>query len=122
MVEELLRFNPPVQMISRTALTEAEVDGNPVAPGEPVLLMIGAANHDPAVYENPDRVDLTRRSDRNLGFGLGIHHCVGAPLARLTAQVALRKLAELDLSLAGDPPYAENLIMRGLVELPVTLR
>lgn len=123
MVEELHRFDPPVQMVSRTALEPAEVGGNPVAPGEPVLLMIGAANRDPAVYEDPDRLDLTRRSDKHLGFGLGIHFCVGSPLARLTAQVALKMLAELDLSLVGpEPAYAENLIMRGLVELPVTLR
>ena len=123
MVEELHRFDAPVQMIARTALRDAEIAGSPVAAGESVLLVIGAANHDPAVYDDPDRLDLTRRSDRHLGFGIGIHFCVGAPLARLTAQVALRKLTELDLVLAGQPPaYAENLIMRGLTELPVTLR
>jgi cytochrome P450 len=123
MVEELHRFDPPVQMVSRTALEPVEVAGSPVAAGEPVLLMIGAANRDPAVYADPDRLDLTRRSDKHLGFGLGIHFCVGAPLARLTAQVAIRMLAELDLELVdAEPAYAENLIMRGLAQLPVTVR
>lgn len=123
MVEELHRYDAPVQMVSRTALADTEVGGVPVAAGEPLLLMIGAANRDPAVYADPDRLDLTRRSDRHLGFGLGIHFCIGAPLARLTAQVALGRLAALDLRPTGEPPrYAENLIMRGLVELPVTVR
>lgn len=123
MVEELHRFDPPVQMVSRTALEPAEIAGAPVAAGEAVLLVIGAANRDPAVYDDPDRLDLTRRSDRHLGFGLGIHFCVGAPLARLTAQVAIGVLAGLDLELVDpEPAYAENLIMRGLTELPVVVR
>ena len=122
MVEELHRYDPPVQLVSRTALQAAEIDGNPVAAGEPVLLVIGAANRDPAVYDNPDHLDLTRRSDRQLGFGLGIHFCIGAPLARLTAQVTLEALTELDLALcAAEPTYTENLVMRGLRELPVTV-
>lgn len=123
MVEELHRYDSPVQMISRTALADATVGDATFNAGEPVLLVIGAANHDPAVYEEPDRLDLTRRSDKHLGFGLGIHYCVGAPMARLTAQLTLQLLAELDLGLTAEAPpvYAENLIMRGLASLPVTV-
>ena len=119
-VEEMLRFDAPVQMISRVALAEAEIAGHTVQPGEQVMLMIGAASHDPAVYDDPDELRLDRSAGRNLGFGLGIHFCVGAPLARLTAQVAVSALAALDLELVTDAPArVPNIIMRGLAELPV---
>jgi cytochrome P450 len=121
-VEEMLRFDPPVQMISRTALAEAELAGTTIAPGEQLMLMIGAAGHDPAVYEDPDSLVLSRPAGRNLGFGLGAHFCVGAPMARLTAQVAVGTLAGLDLELVTtEPPRVPNIIMRGLSELPVRL-
>jgi cytochrome P450 len=121
-IEELLRYDPPVQMIARVALEDAAVGDATVAAGEPVLLLIGAANRDPAVYADPDRLDLTREPNRNLGFGLGIHFCVGAPLARLTAQVAIGMLARLEIEPAiRDPRHNENLIMRGLAELPVLI-
>lgn len=119
-VEEMLRFDPPVQMISRVALTEAEIAGHHIQPGEQVMLMIGAASHDPAVHDDPDELRLDRPAGRNLGFGLGIHFCVGAPLARLTAQAAVTALAALDLELVTrTPARVPNIIMRGLAELPV---
>jgi unspecific monooxygenase len=121
-VEEMLRFDAPVQMISRVALAEAEIAGHTVQPGEQVMLMIGAASHDPAVYDDPDELKLNRPAGRNLGFGLGIHFCVGAPLARLTAQAAVSALSALNLELATDtPPRVPNIIMRGLAELPVRI-
>lgn len=119
-VEEMLRYDPPVQMISRTALTEVELAGHTVAPGEQLMLMIGAASHDPAVYDDPDRLVLSRQTTRNLGFGLGAHFCVGAPFARLAAQVAVATLADRDLELTTtEPPRVPNIIMRGLAALPV---
>lgn len=119
-VEEMLRFDTPVQMISRVALAEAEIAGQTVQPGEQVMLMIGAASHDPDVYDDPDELKLDRPAGRNLGFGLGIHFCVGAPLARLTAQAAVSALAALDLEPVTDAPArVPNIIMRGLAELPV---
>lgn len=119
-VEEMLRFDAPVQMVSRVALAEAEIAGEKVSPGEQVMLLIGAANHDSEVYTDPDDLVLSRSTSRNLGFGLGIHFCVGAPLARLTAQVAVGALAQLDLALDTDTPTrVPNLVMRGLAELPV---
>ncbi len=121
-VEEMLRFDAPVQMIARVALAEAEIAGQTVQPGEQVMLMIGAASHDPAVYDEPDQLRLDRPASRNLGFGLGIHFCVGAPLARLTAQAAVSALAALDLELATETPArVPNIIMRGLAELPVRI-
>lgn len=119
-VEEMLRYDPPGQMISRVALEDAEVAGVPIAAGEQVMLMIGAASRDPEVYEDPDALLLSRPAGRNLGFGLGVHFCVGAPIARLAAQAAVAKLTALDLDLATDePPRAPYIITRGLKELPV---
>ncbi|MEU3513322.1 cytochrome P450 [Streptomyces longwoodensis] len=119
-VEEMLRFDPPVQMISRVALAEAEIAGQLVQPGDQVMLMIGAASHDVEVYRDPERLQLDREGTRNLGFGLGPHFCVGAPLARLTAQAAVSALSALDLELVTESPTrVPNIIMRGLAELPV---
>ena len=119
-VEEMLRFDAPVQMISRVAVAEAEIAGHTVQPGEQVMLMIGAASHDPAVYDDPDEFRPDRPAGRNLGFGLGIHFCVGAPLARLTAQATVSALTALDLELVTETPArVPNIIMRGLAELPV---
>lgn len=120
-VEELLRFDPPAQMISRLVLADTELEGKPVKAGEILLLILAAANRDPRVYSSPDELDLSRGSERNLGFGHGIHYCLGAPLARLAAQVAIRALADLDLVIA-EPGAAqgEGMVIRGLARLPVT--
>jgi cytochrome P450 len=124
-VEELLRFDPPVQLSARVALRDAEVAGQHVGAGEPVLLLLSAANRDPAVFTDPDRLDLTRwcaEAPRHLAFGQGIHFCLGAPLARIEGQVALTALMRRDIELRPEPlRYKANLILRGLAELPVTL-
>ena len=132
-VEELLRYDPPVQLTLRAALEDVELDGTPVERGRLVLLLTGAANRDPAVFDDPDRLDLTRYTEgrdapRHLSFGHGIHFCLGAPLARLEGQVALKKLFERDVALAGTDAaggglvYRDNLVLRGLRDLPVTIR
>lgn len=121
-VEELLRYDPPVQLTGRTALEETEVCGQVVRAGEPVLIMLAAANRDPSVFADPDRLDLSRGTMRHLAFGLGIHFCMGAPLARLEGEVALGELTRHEIELA-DPTleYKENLILRGLATLNVRL-
>ncbi|QXJ23501.1 cytochrome P450 [Actinomadura graeca] len=127
-VEELLRYDPPVQLTLRAALRDTELDGTPIERGRLILLLTGAANRDPAAFEDPDRLDLLRYAGgrdtpRHLSFGHGIHYCLGAPLARLEGQIALRKLFERDVALTGEPlDYRENLVLRGLRSLPVTFR
>ncbi len=121
-VEEVLRFDPPVQFDGRIAIEEVEVGGFRVPQGQFVLLLLGAANRDAEHFPQPDRFDITRNDDRHLAFGYGIHFCLGAPLARLEGQTALRSLVERfsDLRLLSDPPpYKESITLRGPSALPV---
>ncbi|MBP2328618.1 cytochrome P450 [Kibdelosporangium banguiense] len=122
-VEELLRYDSPLQFIARTALTDAQFAGRYVLAGELVIALVAAANRDPEVFNDPDRLDLARSPGRHLGFGLGIHSCLGARLARLEGQIALTALASLPgLALAGEPVYRDNPVLRGPASLPVRLR
>jgi cytochrome P450 len=125
MVEELVRYDPPVQLSGRVALQEAEVAGQRIRAGDFLMLLLGAANRDPAFFTDPDRLDLTRWSDeapRHLAFGQGIHFCLGAPLARIEGQIALTALVRRGIELVPGPlRYKDNLILRGLAELPVRL-
>lgn len=91
-VEEILRFEAPVQNMGRIAARDVTLHGAAIPAGSRVLLLIGAANRDPRVWREPDRLDLAREPRRNLAFGDGIHHCIGAPLARLEARIALTEL------------------------------
>jgi cytochrome P450 len=112
-VEELLRYDPPVQMTGRVALEK----------GAFALLLLASANRDPAAFPEPDRLDLGRIDNHHLSFGFGTHFCLGAPLARLEGEVVLTTLVRRcpDLALATDTPrYKENLILRGLEALPLS--
>jgi unspecific monooxygenase len=121
-VEELLRYDAPVQFTARTALREAKLGDQPIAAGEPIVLVLGAANRDPAVFPDPDRLDLSRPPVRHLAFGLGIHFCLGLPLARLEGEIAFTALARRGVQLATERlTYKENLTLRGLAELPVRI-
>jgi cytochrome P450 len=124
-VEELLRYDPPVQLSARVALEDVELAGQSIRRGEGVMLLLGAANRDPDVFADPERLDLTRwvtEAPRHLAFGQGIHFCLGAPLARIEGQVALTALVQRGISTApGALRYKDNLILRGLAELPVRL-
>jgi hypothetical protein len=122
-VEELLRYDSPVQATARFPTEDTEVNGHPVKAYEMLILLIGAGNRDPEQFEDPERLDVTRQDVRPLSFGHGIHYCLGAPLARLEGQVALGALIERfpNMRLAnGKPVWGDNLILRGLKSLPVT--
>ena len=122
-VEELLRYDPPVQLTARTALTAAEVGDTTVPEGSSLLLLLASANRDPEVYDDPDRLDVGRTPAPHLAFGLGIHFCLGAPLARVEARIALEALTrDIDaIELAGEPAWKENAILRGVGRLDVHL-
>ena len=122
-VEELLRFDSPVQGAVRMVLQEAEIAGMTFKAGERVWLMYGAANRDPAIFPDPDRLDLRRpNASRHLSFGQGIHFCLGAPLARLEGQIAIREMVrrapDLTLRAAERSGFAT---LRGFKRLDVTL-
>jgi cytochrome P450 len=122
-VEEVLRYDSPVQFTARTATADVALGGALIRHGDLVQLMLGAANRDPARFPDPDRFDITRRDTRHLAFGLGPHFCLGAALARLEGQVVLGTLLRRlpDLRLAADRlEYRPNLAFHGLTALPVT--
>lgn len=123
-VEELLRFESPIQATDRVAAEDVEIHGHRVRKGEVVGLLIGAANRDPAVFDRPDVLDLTREENPHLAFGHGIHFCLGAQLARLEGRLALCGLFERfpDLAARGPAgPWKRSLVLRGMCSLPVRL-
>jgi cytochrome P450 PksS len=126
-VEELLRFTNPVHMIApRYALEDIELHGQTIPRGSTVMLGIAAANWDDRVFANPERLDITRRPNKHVAFGAGIHFCLGAPLARLEARIAFRVLLERfpHLRLAVRPEQVQwrsSVALRGLKSLPVRL-
>ncbi len=121
-VEELLRYDSPVQATGRFVLEDVEVNGKVVQAGQQVIALLGAANRDPEQFAEPDRLDITRKDNRHVSFGHGIHYCLGAPLARLEGQIALLYLIQRfpNMRLAAErPEWGDNLILRGLKSLPV---
>ncbi|MFI9613556.1 cytochrome P450 [Streptomyces sp. NPDC052023] len=122
-VEELLRFEPPVQLVpQRTTLADIEIRGVTIPKGASLWLVLASGNRDPHRFANPDRFDPDRGDIQHLGFGSGIHSCFGAPLARLEAQFALAELArrlENPRLLEDPPPYRRNAVLRGPRHLPI---
>jgi cytochrome P450 len=121
-VEELLRFDSPVQVDMRSVRDDCDVNGFPLRRGDSVVMLLGAANRDPDRFEAPDRLDVRRGDQNHLAFGRGIHHCLGAPLARLEGRVVLETLIERFPSmrlLEDRPAFRNSVVLRGLDSLPV---
>lgn len=124
-VVEFLRYDGPVQMTSRRATADFELGGRQIAAGDNVVMLLGAANRDPAQFPDPDRLDLTRAENRHVAFGHGIHYCLGAPLAYLEGQIAIPTLVRRfpNMHLSEEPTVrGVGTVFRGLHALPVALR
>jgi cytochrome P450 len=122
-VEELLRFDGPVQRTARIPNADVTIGGRTIKAGELVMPFLAAANRDPAQFADPDRLDIGRADNRHIAFGWGIHFCLGAPLARVEGQIAINTLVRRlpKLALAGDKAdWRFSLTLRGLERLPVT--
>ena len=123
-VEEFLRYDSPVQLTARAALSDLELDGQPMARGDLIVVLLAGANRDPAVFDRPGRLDVGRTSARRqLALAAGPHHCLGAALARLEGEVAFTALLERfgSIELAADPVRRPTFLLRGLEHLPVRL-
>ncbi len=125
-IDELLRFDSPVQFTRRVALADIEIDGNSVAAGSMIFAMLGSANHDPEHFgPNADELDLARReAPHHLSFGGGIHHCLGAVLARMEGRIGIGSLVQRfpNMELTDEPAkWNQRLVLRGLDSLPVSI-
>jgi cytochrome P450 len=124
-VEELLRYDSPVQFTARIASQATEIGGKKIYKGQRVMLMLGAANRDPLQFQDPDSLDIGRQDNRHVAFGHNIHYCVGAALARLEIQTAistlLQRMPALRLDETKDLVWQDNLSFHGVKALPVLL-
>jgi hypothetical protein len=122
-VEELIRYDSPLQLFERTALADTEIADLAIPAGDKIAALLGAANRDPGVFDEPERFDVARADNPHLGFGAGIHFCVGAPLARVELQTSLHTLLRRfpNLALAALPERRPEFVIRGVQSLPVTV-
>lgn len=121
-VEEMLRFDSALQLFERTATEPVEVGGVTVAAGEKIAVLLGSANRDPAVFEAPDEFQVARAHNPHVAFGVGVHFCLGAPLARMELTESLPALFEAvpGLQLAGEPESRGTFVLRGYHRVPVS--
>ncbi|MBW8749896.1 MAG: cytochrome P450 [Propionibacteriales bacterium] len=121
-VEEMLRFDSALQLFERTAIEEVEVGGVVVEPGQKIAVLLGSANRDPAVFEAPDEFVVDRDPNNHVAFGVGVHFCLGAPLARMELFESLTTLFATypSLALAGEPESRGTFVLRGYHSVPVT--
>ncbi len=122
-IEELLRFDSPLQLFERTATEDVEIGGITVERGRKIAALLGAANRDPAVFAEPDTLDVGRADNPHITFGAGVHFCIGAPLARVELQATFGALLDRtsSIELGGEPVRRPEFVLRGLAELPVVL-
>ncbi|WP_333740155.1 cytochrome P450 [Streptomyces sp. IBSBF 2806] len=122
-VEELMRYDTPLQLFERWVLDDIEIDGTVVPRGAEIAMLFGSANHDPAVFAEPDRLDLARADNPHISFSAGIHYCIGAPLARIELAASMTALLERapTLALAAEPRRKPAFVIRGLEGLSVTV-
>ncbi|WP_328341518.1 cytochrome P450 [Streptomyces violaceus] len=122
-VEELMRYDTPLQLFERWVLDDIEIAGTTIPRGAEIALLFGSANHDPAVFTAPDRLDLTRTDNPHISFSAGIHYCIGAPLARIELAASMTALLEKApaLRLAEEPQRKPNFVIRGLEGLSVAV-
>jgi cytochrome P450 len=122
-VEELMRYDSPLQLFERTAVRDVEIGDVTVREGTKVAALLGSANRDPTVFSDPDRLDLGRTDNPHIAFGAGIHFCIGAPLARVELQASFAALLgnTATIELADLPVRRPEFVIRGLVDLPVIL-
>ncbi|MFD4565667.1 cytochrome P450 [Streptomyces sp. NPDC058467] len=122
-VEELMRYDTPLQLFERWVLDDIEVDGTTVPRGAEIALLFGSANHDPAVFDSPSDLDLSRKENPHISFSAGIHYCIGAPLARVELTASMNALLSHapTLTLAEPPARKPNFVIRGLEGLRVEL-
>ena len=118
-INELLRYDSPVQIDSRNAIDDVEIGGKRIAAGQRILAIVGAANRDPQVFANPDELDIGRDEVSHLSFGRGIHYCLGSPLAILEGRIAFTSLLARfsSIRLASDPVFKDQIVLRGVEAL-----
>jgi cytochrome P450 len=121
-VEEMLRFDAPAQLVDRCAAVDTTLGGHDFKAGDQIALVLGSADRDPQVFDNPDQFLITRDPVAHLSFGAGIHHCIGAPLVRLVAPVAFKMLLDAfpNLSLGGLPQWQTDPYLRAVSSLPLS--
>ncbi|MEU6259493.1 cytochrome P450 [Streptomyces sp. NPDC047043] len=122
-VEELMRYDTPLQLFERWVLDDIEIDGTTIPQGAEIAMLFGSANHDPDVFSEPEKLDLTRKENPHISFSAGIHYCIGAPLARIELAASMTALLEKApaLSLAQEPARKPNFVIRGLEGLSVAV-
>ncbi|WP_245158847.1 cytochrome P450 [Blastococcus sp. TF02A-35] len=122
-IEELIRYDSPLQLFERTATTDVEIGGVTVERGQKIAALLGAANRDPAVFTDPDTLDVGRADNPHITFGAGVHFCIGAPLARVELQASFGALLDRTsvIELGAEPVRRPEFVIRGLSDLPVVL-
>jgi cytochrome P450 len=122
-IEELMRYDSPLQLFERTATEDVAIGGVTVPQGQKIAALLGAANHDPAVFADPERLDVGRADNPHISFGAGVHFCIGAPLARVELQASFGALLGRTSRIepGGEPVRRPEFVIRGLARLPVVL-